>query len=329
MDKSLRFWGTDFGDCHKAVHAHDDYVTSVAFVPGTHYCFTCSLDGSIKHWDGDTWTLTQIFRIHQQGLWTICVNSNGTCAVASGKDRSIRLLLRTEEILFPQEEEERRAQEAMDEEDNRRSAVQRLEEKDAEVGVVGQKSLASNTAAENLMDALDLASVELQRMADTTSADTTSVPHPLLKNTTVWAYLWNVIESIKPSEMRHALSSLTSTHISALLHLLHQMLTQRAVQNYEIASKIVLSLVLPPLGSTTGRPLTTLSGDELALLASIRDLVAQGLATSVSRMDYTVAAIEVVMQELQEKEKTIFYDISKVQGYKKKYHSSANQQPRK
>jgi len=123
--------------------------------------------------------------------------------------------------------------------------------------------------------------------------------------------------------MRHALSSLTSTHISALLQFLHEMLTHRAVQNYETASKMVLSLVSPPIGSTSGRALVTLSGDELAHLASIRELIAKGLDASIARMDYSVAAVQVVMDELQEKEKSVFYDVSKVQGYKRRYHSTA------
>lgn len=50
-DKNIKIWGLDFGDCHKSLFAHDDAVTSVAFVPNTHYFFSISKDGKIKQWD--------------------------------------------------------------------------------------------------------------------------------------------------------------------------------------------------------------------------------------------------------------------------------------
>jgi U3 small nucleolar RNA-associated protein 12 len=316
MDKSLRFWGTDFGDCHRVIHAHDDYVTSVAFVAETHYAFTCSLDGTIKHWDGDNWTLIQLFRCQQQGLWWVAVNSNGTCVASAGRDKCFRLLLRTEEILFPQEEEQRRAQEAMDEEDNRRAAAQRLDDKDVSVAAVGQRTLGSNTAAEHIMDALDIVSVELQRLEN--PEDTTSAAHPLLRNTTVWAYLWSVLDGVRPSELRHALGSLTSTHVAALLRFLLEMLRHGAITNPETAARIVLSLVTPPAGSTSGRALATIAPHEAPLLSSLTTGIVDRLGSQVDRMDYTAAALRTVMQHLEEREKTLFFDVSKVQGHRRK-----------
>lgn len=53
-DRNIKVWGMDFGDCHKSIFAHDDSVTSLQFVPKTHYIFTCGKDGKVKQWDGDT-----------------------------------------------------------------------------------------------------------------------------------------------------------------------------------------------------------------------------------------------------------------------------------
>lgn len=53
-DRSVKIWGLDFGDCHKSILAHDDSVTSVVFVPKTHYFFTCGKDGRVKQWDADS-----------------------------------------------------------------------------------------------------------------------------------------------------------------------------------------------------------------------------------------------------------------------------------
>ena len=41
-DKNLKIWGLDFGDCHKSIFAHDDGITAVRFVPGTHLLFTAA-----------------------------------------------------------------------------------------------------------------------------------------------------------------------------------------------------------------------------------------------------------------------------------------------
>eukprot|EP00494_Astrolonche_serrata_P025322 UN25583 len=53
-DKNVKIWGLDFGDLHKSLFAHNDRVTSVKFVPGTHYFFSSGKDGTIKYWDGDS-----------------------------------------------------------------------------------------------------------------------------------------------------------------------------------------------------------------------------------------------------------------------------------
>ena len=53
-DRNIKIWGLDFGDCHKSLFAHDDSVTGIAFVPRTHYLFTCGKDGKVKEWDADS-----------------------------------------------------------------------------------------------------------------------------------------------------------------------------------------------------------------------------------------------------------------------------------
>ena len=52
-DRNVKFWGLDFGDCHKSMFAHDDTVTGLRFVPNTHMLFTCGKDGQVKQWDAD------------------------------------------------------------------------------------------------------------------------------------------------------------------------------------------------------------------------------------------------------------------------------------
>ena len=336
IDKALRFWGSDFGDCHRAIHAHDDYVTRVVFVPGTHYCFTSSLDGSVKHWDGDTWTMIQQFRSHQRGLYALCLNSNGSHFASAGSDKCLRVFGRTEEMLFPEEEASRVAQEAMDDEAARRNAIQKLDEKDVEVGVSGQATAATNTAAERLMDALDLVSIELQRLGDGGKIQMTAQASLIFRNRSVWEYLWATIEEIRPSELRHAIAALTSIHLSALLQYLSLMESHNAILNYETAAKILLALVAPAPGSSA-RPVMFFSEENsiemvtstdaaavtnLDRLESLRNRIASRLQQQADRMEGNIAALKFVMQRLSDRERVKFYDVSKIQGHKKKYHTS-------
>ncbi|CCW64232.1 unnamed protein product [Phytomonas sp. EM1] len=330
MDKSLRFWGTDFGDCHRAIHAHDDYITQVEFVKDTHYVFTVSMDGSVKQWDGDNWTMIQLFRQHQRGLWAIAITRNGTCVVTAGVDKCIRCLLRTQDIVFPAEEEERMAQEAMDDEVAQRATLQKLAQQQhdgLEATLAGQQTAATAEAAERLMEALDLVSVELQRQQN--KEDITTTRHPLLASCTEWAYLWSVIESIRPSELRHVLSCLTSIHVHALLDYLDGMVENKAVQSYEIVAKMLLALVMPAPGeasSSIGLRMAAIHGDISEVhgarrLEKLRRVISYGLDQTVSRIDYNIAALQIIRRHMVEADKLKFFDLSKIQGYKKKYHS--------
>ena len=47
-DKTIKLWGLDFGDCRRSLLAHNDSVTSLQFVPRTHYIFSASKDRNLK-----------------------------------------------------------------------------------------------------------------------------------------------------------------------------------------------------------------------------------------------------------------------------------------
>ena len=53
IDKNIKIWGLQFGDCHKSIFAHDDAITSVKFIPNTHMFFSAGRDGKVKQWDAD------------------------------------------------------------------------------------------------------------------------------------------------------------------------------------------------------------------------------------------------------------------------------------
>lgn len=64
-DKNIKFWGLDFGDCHRSIFAHSDSIMNVMFVAHTHYVFTVSKDRTVKYWDGDTFEHIATLEGHQ------------------------------------------------------------------------------------------------------------------------------------------------------------------------------------------------------------------------------------------------------------------------
>ena len=62
-DKNIRIWGLDFGDCHKSLFAHDQSVSSISFVPGTHQMISAGKDGLVKRWDADNFEHIQTLEV--------------------------------------------------------------------------------------------------------------------------------------------------------------------------------------------------------------------------------------------------------------------------
>ena len=103
LDKSVKIWGMDFGDCHKTLPAHTDVVTCVKFIKNTHFFITCSKDCNIKYYDGDTFDFILLLTnnlLCNQFLW-LDINSEGTQIIASSNDSSIKIFQISEEQAVP------------------------------------------------------------------------------------------------------------------------------------------------------------------------------------------------------------------------------------
>jgi U3 small nucleolar RNA-associated protein 12 len=64
VDKNIRIWGLDFGDCHKSIFAHDDSIMAIRFIPNTHMFFSASKDRTIKCWDADNFQHIQTLKVN-------------------------------------------------------------------------------------------------------------------------------------------------------------------------------------------------------------------------------------------------------------------------
>ena len=180
-DKNIRIWGLDFGDCHRSVFAHEDSVTSIAFVPKTHYLFSTGKDRLVKYWDADKFEPLLTLQGHHASAWCVALSTRGEFAVTGGHDRAIRVWERTDEPFFVDEEKEKRLESLLEEggaeddgDDDRIAAAARenasanggVAPAGAEAGMAGRKTLETLTAADQIVDALDVAGHERKRIDD-------------------------------------------------------------------------------------------------------------------------------------------------------------------
>ncbi|KAL1637218.1 beta transducin [Neofusicoccum ribis] len=170
-DKNVRLWGLDFGDCHKAFFAHTDSIMQVAFIPHpvskeeNHHFFSASKDRTIKTWDGDKFEQIQKLEGHHGEIWAMAVSRTGDFVVTASHDKSIRVWNQSDEPIFLEEERERELEELYES-----TLAANLEgddengEKD-EVGAATKQTIATLTAGERIMEALELGLADLDVVA--------------------------------------------------------------------------------------------------------------------------------------------------------------------
>lgn len=90
-DKNIKIWGLDFGDIHKSIFAHQDSITAVQFIKGTHYFLSCSKDRTVRYFDGDTYDEVFVFDQFHGEVWSLAASSIGDFFVAVSADKSIRI----------------------------------------------------------------------------------------------------------------------------------------------------------------------------------------------------------------------------------------------
>ncbi|KAM1853553.1 hypothetical protein ACFX15_008971 [Malus domestica] len=169
-DKNLKIWGLDFGDCHKSIFAHADSVMAVQFVRNTHYMFSVGKDRLVKYWDADKFELLLTLEGHHADVWCLGISNRGDFIVTGSHDRSIRRWDRTEEPFFIEEEKEKRLEEMFESDldnafENKYAPTEEIPEEGA-VALAGKKSKETITATDSIIDALDIAEVELKRIAE-------------------------------------------------------------------------------------------------------------------------------------------------------------------
>ena len=168
-DKNVRIWGLDFGDCHKAIFAHQDSIMQIAFVPHNHdgnghYFFSASKDRLIKYWDGDKFEQIQKLDGHHGEIWAMAVSRTGEMIVTASHDKSIRIWHQTDEQIFLEEEREKELEDLY--ESTLTTSLDPNNDEDptnptSEVAPASKQTSETLMAGEKLAEALELAFADL------------------------------------------------------------------------------------------------------------------------------------------------------------------------
>jgi U3 small nucleolar RNA-associated protein 12 len=229
-DKNVRLWGLDFGDCHKALFAHQDSIMAVAFVPTNsdgngHHFFSASKDRVIKYWDGDKFEQIQKLEGHHGEIWALAMSHSGEFLVSASHDKSIRTWQQTDEQLFLEEEREKELEELY--ENTLTTSLEQEEEGDekAEAVDAGKQTTITLMAGEKIIEALDLGMEDLDVMRqwkEVKARNPNAAPptrHALymaLGNISAERHVLNVINKIPAASLQDALLVLPFSKLPAL-----------------------------------------------------------------------------------------------------------------
>ncbi|KAI9888684.1 MAG: hypothetical protein M1814_006540 [Vezdaea aestivalis] len=230
-DKDIRIWGLDFGDCHKAIFAHQDSILQVAFMPNDqegngHHFFSASKDKLVKYWDGDKFQQIQKLEGHHGEIWGLVVSRNGDFVISASHDKSIRVWYQTEEQLFLEEERERELEVLYEGTLTKSLARDDREDDDGrEVVETGKQTIDTLMAGERITEALEMGIEDFQSMEAWKSATKAGSKAPTPARNPIFMalggisaerHVLNVIQKIQAAALHDALLVLSFTNVPAL-----------------------------------------------------------------------------------------------------------------
>ncbi|KAL6141895.1 hypothetical protein ACLB2K_060181 [Fragaria x ananassa] len=288
-DKNLKIWGLDFGDCHKSLFAHEDSVTAVRFVPNTHYMFSAGKDRIVKYWDADKFQLLLTLEGHHAEVWCLGISNRGDFIVTGSHDRSIRRWDRTEEPFFIEEEEEKRQLEMIESELDNVVESRYPKEEIPEVGavaLVGKTSKETVTAADAIIDAIDIADAELKRLAEHEEEKSRGSvadfkPNSLMNGLSPSEYVLRACSNVQTNDLKQTLLALPFSDALKLMSYLKDWTLNR--DKVELVCKIALVLHQTHYNQLVSTPaarpmLTALNQILYPEVKELKDLIGHNLA---------------------------------------------------
>ena len=306
-DKNVRIWGLDFGDCHKALFAHQDSIMQVAFMPHNqdgngHHFFSASKDRIIKYWDGDKFDQIQKLQGHHGEIWAIAVSRTGDFLASASHDKSIRVWQQTDEQIFLEEEREKELEELY--ENTLTTSLEQDEtgEEKSEVAAAGKQTGETLMAGEKIAEALEIGMIDLDIMREWNIAKATqpnTAPpqrNPMFMaygNISAEAHVLNVVQKIKAAALQDALLVLTFDKVTAFFTFLR--LWAERQWNMPLTCRILFFMLKTHhrqiVASKTMRP----------MLDGIRENLRKALQQQKDEMGFNLAALKFVGSRVLEK----------------------------
>ncbi|KAI9835147.1 MAG: hypothetical protein M1819_002516 [Sarea resinae] len=328
-DKNIRLWGLDFGDCHKALFAHQDSIMAVAFVPhgqdgNGHHFFSASKDHTLKYWDGDKFEQIQKLDGHHGEIWALAISRTGDFVVSASHDKSIRVWAQTDDLVFLEEEREKELEELYE-----RTLTTSLEHNDdadqKEAVAAGKQTVETLKAGERIAEALDLGIADLELMAEYAvqkAANASTAPPPrnplfmALGNISAEAHVLGVMQKIPASALQDALLVLSFSRLGALFTFLERW-AQRG-WNLPLTCRVLFFML------KTHHRQVVASRTLRVVLERLRASLRDGLSRQKDVCGFNVAAVRFVGERARERGESRFVDeetweeVEKAGGEKRK-----------
>ncbi|CAN1275961.1 WD repeat-containing protein 3 [Linum perenne] len=312
-DKNLKIWGLDFGDCHKSLFAHNDSVMAVKFVANTHYMFSVGKDKLVKYWDADKFEELLSLDGHHADIWCLAISSRGDFLVTGSHDRSIRRWDRTDEPFFIEEEKEKRLEEMFEADlDNtfeNRSALKEEIPEEGAVALAGKKTQETLTATDVIIEALDIAEDELNRISEheeeRASGQTSRFqPNVMLKGLSPSDYILDTLSKVHANDLEQTMLALPfSDALKILTYLKHWTAIPDKVELVCRIATVLLQINFNQLVSTpASRPVLTVLKDELhSRVKECKDTLGFNLAAMDHLKQMMATRSDALFQDAKEK----------------------------
>lgn len=314
-DKTVRLWGLDFGDCHKAFFAHQDSIMAVAFVPHNkegdgHNFFSASKDRIVKLWDGDKFEQIQKLQGHHGEIWSLAMSRSGEFIVTASADKSIRIWQQTDEQIFLSEEREKELEELYDD-----TLATTLDDEVAngedkpEAVAAGKQTMETLTAGEKIIESLDLGveDLALVREHNEKKASNPNIAPPqrnplylALGHISAERHVLNTLQRIPVASLQDALLVLPFSKLPHLFTFLNIFATKG--WNIPLTCRVLLFIL-----KTHHRQIVS-SKLMKPMLDDIRGNIRNVLQKQKDEMGFNLAALQFIGGQVQERGKSDYVD---------------------
>ena len=314
-DKNVRIWGLDFGDCHKALFAHQDSIMQVAFVPHNqdgngHHFFSASKDRFLKYWDGDKFEQIQKLEGHHGEIWALAVSRTGDFVVSASHDKSVRIWKQTDDQIFLEEEREKELEELY--ESTLTTSLEQEEAVDGEKSetvAAGKQTVETLMAGEKIAEALEVGMLDLEIMKEYYESKANQPNLALPARDPIYlahngisaeAHLLNVIQKIKAAALQDALLVLPFDKVITLFIFLQIWVAKR--WNMPLTCRILFFMLKTHYKQIVANKVMRVTLDE------IREQLRGALQGQKNEMGFNLAALRFVGRRIAESAKTDYVD---------------------